>query len=116
MGALYRQLEEGAKKYREKDAFAFVDGTTTSFQRYMDDILRCYIFFKKQEQKRIAILGLSSYDWLCHAFGAALAGKTVIAADPLLAESELTGMLQVADTEAVLLAEQVADLSDCMEQ
>lgn len=99
--AFQEELLEWKNKYGTQIALEEMAGVCKSYEELYDDVLRYAVWFRKQEQKRIALLGATSYAWLCHAYGALMAGKTVIVADPLLPVADIVSLLSYTDVELV---------------
>ncbi|MBQ6787641.1 MAG: acyl--CoA ligase [Lachnospiraceae bacterium] len=99
--AFQEELLEWKNKYGTQIAVEEMIGVCKSYEVLYDDALRYASWFRKQEQERIALLGATSYAWLCHAYGALMAGKTVIVADPLLPVADIVSLLSYTDVELV---------------
>lgn len=122
---LYKLLKYAAETYQDQPAFYRSErdlATKTglnikpvkTYEEFMQDVEKCWHYYSQIREQRIALLGLSSYQWVCHAYGAVLHGKTIITPDPLLADNDLLGLLTLADTQAAVLAEEVMDLKKLM--
>lgn len=78
------------------------DGVEKSYEQLYHDVLSYAVYVKQLvSQERIAVLGATSYQWLTFAYGALVAGKTVIAVDPLLPVADIVSLLTYTDVEVV---------------
>lgn len=104
--ALIRELLNLSNKYDTRVAFEEMNGVTKTYRELYEDVV-CYgNYMSKDSHQRIAILGGTSYQWLCHAYGAIVAGKTVVVADPLLPIDDIVSLLTYTDVEEVFVDEE----------
>lgn len=94
-------------KFGSQIAIQEMCGTSKSFEDLYTDILTYAKWFLQDKHERIAIMGQTSYLWMCNAYGAIVAGKTVIAVDPLLPTDDIVTLMKNMDAEAVF-----SDLED----
>lgn len=78
------------------------DGIKKTYEDLYQDVLANAVYMRQEVSKeRIAVLGATSYQWLALAYGALVAGKTVIAVDPLLPVADVVSLLNYTDAELV---------------
>lgn len=99
--AFQKELLMWKNKYSTKVALEEMNGVCKNYEELYKDVLKYASWFQQQNQERIALLGGTSYAWLCHAYGALMAGKTVIVADPLLPVADIISLLSYTDVEIV---------------
>ena len=99
--AFQKELLMWKSKYSTKIALEEMNGACKNYDELYEDMLTYASWFQQQSQERIALLGGTSYAWLCHAYGALMAGKTVIVADPLLPVLDILSLLSYTDVELV---------------
>lgn len=94
-------LQKWKDKFGAQIAIQEMCGTSKSYEDLYTDILTYAKWFLQDKHKRIAIMGQTSYSWMCNAYGAIVAGKTVIAVDPLLPTDDIVTLMKNMDAEAV---------------
>ena len=110
-----RELLEWKNKYGSRIAIQEMCGTSKSYEDLYTDILTYAKWFWKDSHKRIAIMGQTSYKWMCNVYGAIIAGKTVVAVDPLLPADDIVTLLKNMDVEAVFTDEEDKKLRKAIE-
>lgn len=109
------ELHKWKNKYGSKLAVCQMDGVAKSYTELYDDIMKYANIFSNLTYDRIAIMGGTSYNWLCHVYGALIAGKTVIAIDPLLPINDVITLLKNSDSETVFADEEDVKLRKAIE-
>lgn len=99
--ALLEELKTLSSRYNTYIAFKEMNGLQKTYTEFYEDVMYYAYYMKNEKYNRIAILGGTNYGWLCYAYGAIIAGKTVVAADPLLPVDDILSLLEYADVEAV---------------
>lgn len=94
-------LQKWKDKFGSQAAIQEMGGVSKSYADLCTDILTYAKGFSKNTHKRIAVMGQTSYLWMCNAYGAIAAGKTVIAVDPLLPADDIVILMKNMDAEAV---------------
>lgn len=111
-----RELLEWKNKYGSRIAIQEMCGTSKSYEDLYTDMLTYAKWFWKDNHKRIAIMGQTSYKWMCNGYGAIIAGKTVVAVDPLLPVDDIVTLLKNMDVEAVFTDEEDKKLRKAIEE
>ncbi len=111
-----RELLEWKNKYGAGLAIQEMCGTQKNYDELYADIMAYAEWFTQSKYTRIAVMGATSYSWLCHAYGALVAGKTVVAVDPLLPAEDIVLLLRNTDVEAVFTNEEDRKLRKAIEQ
>lgn len=114
-----KKLEEWKDKNQAGIAIQEMSGTCKNYGELYADVMEYAGYFYHNRRQggpnRIALLGATSYQWLCHAYGALTAGLTVIAVDPLLPTADILSLLQYADAEGVYMDEEDGKLQKAIE-
>lgn len=110
------ELLSWKNKYGSQIAVQEMNGLSKSYEELYTDIMTHGKWFSKNAHKRIAIMGQTSYKWMCNAYGAIVAGKTVIAVDPLLPIKDIVTLLQNMDAEEVYTDESDKKLQGAIEE
>ncbi len=114
-GVLHENIRElinySAKKYADRDAFILkekkgkeVKYKTISYKEFKDDIVNfaTYLNEKGYENKRIAIIGDNSYQWLIGYFATVCGLGVVIPLDKGLPYEELSTSLNVSEADLLI--------------
>lgn len=110
-----RELLTWKNKYGSRLALQEMCGIRKTYDDLYTDVMKYAMWFHLDKRQRIAIMGATSYAWLCHAYGALVAGKTVIAVDPLLPADDIAALLKNTDVETVLTDEEDRKLRKTIE-
>lgn len=108
-------IERLANTYGNQTAFEEKD-SKISFEQFYNDIILYSKYFAQIPEKRIAILGATSYMWICHAYSAACVGKDVILVDPLLPRDNIVSLLEYSDAEILYMDEEDKKLSKMVDE
>lgn len=111
-----RELLEWKNKYGSKIAFQEMDGIQKSYIDLYDDVLTYAKYFMKNKYTRMAVMGGTSYSWLCHTYGMIIARKTVVTVDPLLPADDIASLLKSTDVEVVFTDEKDIKLRETIEK
>lgn len=99
--ALLEELKILSSRYNTQPAFREINGLQKTYSEFYNDVMHYAYYMENEKCERIAILGGTNYGWICYAYGAIAAGKTVVAVDPLLPVEDILLLLDNTDVEAV---------------
>ena len=94
-----------ALRYFENDEI--VDRTYGELKK---DILSAVAIIKDIKEERIAIIGMTSYQWICVAYASIFCGKHLIMPDATLSISDLKTLMNTTDVEYVILTDEREEL------
>lgn len=105
------------ERYHNRPAYRFIENDETIEKTYAnlcDDSLSIsyYLNEKGINRKHIALLGGTSYKWVCTYLGICNSSNIVIPIDKMLPVNEMINVLKLGDTDMLFVSEEFDSLSD----
>lgn len=111
----FKFLKDIKEKYNSRNAFRYFQNGGEIYKTYEEfywDLEKGKILYSKIEGKTIGILGVTSYDWLCHAYSSILSGKQTVFLDPLLPVGDLNSLIKQMEIDVLVIEETLLEIID----
>ena len=112
----FNVLVRWSQTYGKNIAIEEFDGKTRTYEEVLADIADYAEYYRQLESSRIAVLGATTYEWFCNAYGVLASGKTLIAMDSLLPVDDIVTLLKYVDAECVNTDEKDRKIAKALEQ
>ncbi|MCR5608524.1 MAG: acyl--CoA ligase [Lachnospiraceae bacterium] len=110
---IINMLDKTCEKNKQKTAFEYIeDGMViqVSYGSLRTQINHAIKIVENIEEKRVALLGMTSFQWICMAYAMIACGKTIIFPDATLPLEDLSVLLKNTDCERIIITDDRKDL------
>lgn len=113
---LQEYVNEIAAAYSYRDAYRYIVGdkiVRKTYKTFARDIfaVASWLVGRGWQNKHIAIIGSSSYEWVVSFLGITCSGNVVVPIDKMLPAEEMLGLLVMGDVDVVFLSKEFASLA-----
>lgn len=117
MGLLRDEVKGWYANHGGSTAIQYIEDDSVkkvSYEQLVDAVFAMEKELRKDESRRIAIIGETSVHWIVYFFASLLAGKQTFICDMLLPEREMQEVLKLVDVQKVYLSAQLKGLDESL--
>lgn len=107
-------IEENARRTPDHLAFRYLfqkEVKSVTYKQFYEDVIGLGLFLRRQgfQNRKIALLGENSYDWILTYFATVLSSNIIVPIDKELSDDEIGNLLSFCDAEVLIHSELFAN-------
>ena len=119
MRKICKTVLDCTSRYSDNTAFSIIENGDIFTKKYADfiiDIMKAKKVVESINENRIAVIGWTSYAWICFSYAVIFSGKNLIIPDATLQREDILELLKISDANYAIITDESLGIDDFLKE